>query len=147
MSRKVVCDIVGLCIVAIGTILAVWALIPFDVLGNAKVVAMIATPTLIGAALYTWYVSKTGQKNDTDAWMGLTLFSPLIGAVSFAIDVLVGSIHGHYSNFVQAASHAGGPFGIVVTVLICPIGTIISAGSWARSALLDHFFSNTVDEV
>jgi hypothetical protein len=70
--------------------------------------------------------------------MGLTLFTPLIGAVFFAIDVFVGSTTGSYSNFVQAACHAGGPFGIVITALICPVMTIVAAGSWMRSALLDR---------
>lgn len=136
MNRRVICDVAGLSVVALGTVLAVWALTPFDVLGNAVIVVLVAPPLLMVAALYTWYVSKTGQKKDTVAWKGLTLSSPLIGAVSFAIDVFVGSTHGHYSNIVQAAFHAGGPFGILVTVLICPIMTIIAAGSWVRSRLL-----------
>jgi len=140
MNRGVVCDLAGLCVVAIGTVLTVWALAPFRVLGSARVVGFVATPILIGAALYTWHGTKAGRENDAEAWIGLTLSTLPIGAVFFAIDVFIGSTHGHYSSFIQAAGHAGGPAGIVLTVLICPIGTIICAGSWVRSLFLDRFF-------
>ena len=68
-----------------------------------------------------------------------TIFSPLIGAMSFAVDVFTGSTAGHYDNFVQAAFHAGSPFGIVLTLIICPVGTIICLGSWVRCGLIQHF--------
>jgi hypothetical protein len=132
------CDIAGLSAVALGSVLAIWALTPFDVLGNSKIVCLITAPVLIGVALYTWYASKEVRNKDAEWWRNLTLITPFIGAISFTIDVFVGSTSGSYANFVQAGFHAGGPLGIPVTVSIFPATTIIGAGSWLRSSLLEH---------
>lgn len=137
---RVICDVAGLAVVVVGTGVVVWVLVSFDVLNDPWVAGLIAAPTLIGTTLYTWYASKAGQDFDTEKWMAGTLSTPLLGAVFFAIDVFIGSTHGHYANFVQAAFRAGSPFGILLTMLVCPIGTIICAGSWMRSALLDRLF-------
>jgi hypothetical protein len=131
---------VGLIIVVAGAAAAVWILSYYGVLTDRWIAGPIAAPILSAAALFTWYVSKDGLKADTEAWKMGTIFTPLLGAMSFGVDVLIGSTHGNYANFVQTAFHAGGPFGIVVTVLICPIGTIICAGSWARRGLMDVWF-------
>jgi heme/copper-type cytochrome/quinol oxidase subunit 3 len=135
-----ICDIAGLSVVVAGTVLAVWALAPFDVLGNARIVAAIAAPVLVVASLCAWYVSKGGRKKNVEWWRNLAIGTPLIGAMFFAVDVFVGSTNGAYTNFVQAGFHAGGPFGITITVLVCPLTTIVAAGSWVRSSLQEHFF-------
>jgi len=141
MSKlRMICDVAGSALVVVGSGVAVWVLAYFEVLSEPWITAFIAAPILVGAALWTWYASKAAQDFDTEKWMAGTLSTPLLGAASFAIDVFIGSTHGHYANFVQAAFQAGSPFGILLTVLICPIGTIICAGSWVRSALLDRWF-------
>jgi len=126
--------------VILGSALAVWALVPFDVLGNPKIVGLIAAPILVVATLFVWHVSEQGRNKDADWLRNLTISTPFVGAISFGIDLLVGSTNGSYTNFVQTASHAGGPFGIVITVLICPISTIVAAACWVRSTLLERFF-------
>lgn len=139
-ALRLTCDTAGLVVVAAGTCSAVWFLVYFGVLNSPWITAAIALPVLLGATLYVWYVTQAGRKTDAENWLYGTIFTPLFGAMSFAIDVFIGSSNGHYSNFVQAGFHAGGPFGIVLTVCICPIGTVICAGSWARSSLLDRWF-------
>jgi hypothetical protein len=133
-------DIAGLFTVVASTGLAVLGLTYFGIFSAPWIAEIIAAPILVGATLYAWYVSEGGRRADTETWMMGTIFTPLFGAMSFAIDVFTGSTTGHYSNFVQAAFHAGSPFGILLTVMICPIATIICAGSWVRRSLLDRFF-------
>ena len=135
---RLLSDSAGLCTVILGSFLAVWGLSPFKVLGNPEIVGVIATPALAIAALCTWYVSMEGRHKNAGWWRNLTLSTPLIGAVFFTVDMLVGSTNGPSTNPVQAGFHAGGPFGIVVTLLVCPITTIVSAGSWVRSSLLER---------
>lgn len=70
---------------------------------------MIFAPALAGAALYAWYASEKGKIAATEEWMLGTLLSPLVGAVFFAIDIFVGSMSGHYANFVQQPSMPARP--------------------------------------
>lgn len=108
------------------------------VLDSVLVAGLIAVLVLVGIALYVWYVSEGGRKADSDKWKAGTIFTPFLGTMFFAIDVFIGSSSGHYDSFIQAALHAGGPFGIVLTVLTCPVATIICLGSWVRSSLLER---------
>ena len=130
----------GLVIVETVAIAVVWALAYCGVVSDTKIITLIAIPALALVALYAWYIDEKAKKVNTEAWRAGLIGTLLLGAVSFAIDVFIGSTHGHYSNFVQTAFHAGGPAGIVVTVLICPIGTAVCAGSYVRGLLLDRFF-------
>jgi small-conductance mechanosensitive channel len=138
-AHRLISDIAGLTAIASAAASVTWALTYFKVLSSPLITALIGVPILAGVALYVWYVSVEGRKADAEQWMMGTIFTPFIGAISFAIDVLVGSTGGHFDNFVQAAFHAGSPFGIVLTVFICPVGTIICLGGWLRCGLLQHF--------
>jgi hypothetical protein len=125
--------------VVLGTAASVWGLTAVEVIGSPWITTAIAEPVMIAGALYAWHVHEKLKEADPERWMMGTIFAPLLGAISFAIDVFTGSTHGNYDNFFQAAFHAGGPFGIVVTVLICPIGTIICMGGWVRGSILERF--------
>jgi len=59
------------------------------------------------------------------------IISLICGAIFFSIDVLVGSSDGHYETFIEAASHSG-LLGLPLTILVCPVGTIVAFGSWLR---------------
>ena len=111
------------------------------------VVGMIAEPVVILAALFAWHVGEKMRKFDANQWRGAAVSTPLIGAVFFAIDIFIGSGNGHYDNLFQAGFHAGSPFGVFATVLVCPIGTIISIGGWIRCSILERFESNHEIEV
>ena len=118
-------DIAGLSAVAAATVAVSWALTYSQVLNSPWIATLVAVPILTGASLFSWYLNTSGRTATAEQWMMGTIFSPLIGAMSFAVDVFTGSTAGHYDNFVQAAFHAGSPFGIVLTLIICPVGTII----------------------
>ena len=142
-ALRLTCDAVGLIVVSAGTGAAVWFLAYVCVLCSPWITTAIALPVLLVVTLYVWYATKAGRETDAENWLYGTIFTPLFGAMSFAIDVFIGSSNGHYSSLVEAGFHAGGPFGIVLTVCICPIGTVICAGSLARSSLLDRLFPKT----
>ena len=132
-----ICDLAGLATVAAASAAFLHALVWTNVLSDFWIVFLIALPCMAGASLWAWYVNESARNADAEKWLMGVLFTPLFGAISFAIDVFTGSTNGHYDNFVQAAFHAGSPFGIVLTVLICPVGTILCIGGWVRSVLIE----------
>jgi hypothetical protein len=135
-------ETLALAAVAAATAASVWALVAVQVIDSPLIIVTIAEPVMIMAALHAWHGHKKSRNAGAENWMAGTILTPLLGAASFAIDVFVGSFHGTYSNFFQAGFHAGGPFGIVVTVLICPIATIICLGGWIRCSILERFGPN-----
>lgn len=129
-------EIGGLAATVGGSAAVVYALFYAGVVSQPAVVVLIALPCMAGASLWAWHVSEKGRLMDAGQWLGGMVVTPVLGAVSFAIDVFVGSMHGEYASFIEAALHAGGPFGVVLTALICPIGTLICLGGWVRTGLL-----------
>jgi hypothetical protein len=97
---------------------------------------LIALPFLVGACLWVWHISEKTRNWKSNIWGYALLFTPIVGAISFAIDVLIGGSNGHYKTFLEAASYAGSPFGFPLTVLICPVATFIAFGSWIRCVIL-----------
>jgi len=135
ISRSCLPDAIGLAVIALSSWLVVWALFSLQGLTSPLTAWIIALPFLAGGSLYLWYGSAKIKGLTLDQWGVAALFSPFLGAVSFAIDVLVGSSNGPYKTFIEAATHAGSPMGFPLTIIICPIGTIIALGGWARSAV------------
>lgn len=132
-------EVSALVIVAVATAASVWALAAVQVIDSPLIIGAIAEPVMILAALCAWHAGEKTRKTDAEEWRSGVIFTPLLGAVFFAIDVFVGSDHGHYINFFQAGFHAGGPFGILVTILVCPVGTIVCVGGWVRCSILEHY--------
>jgi hypothetical protein len=129
-------DATGLAAVALASGAASAALYSMRAIHHPWIIWMIATPCLVAASLWLWHGDKKTQTWDQEEWSALAIFTPLFGAMSFGIDVMVGSSNRTYRTFLEAASHAGSPFGFPLTVLICPIGTILALGGWARCAII-----------
>ena len=132
----------ALAIVALAAAASVWGLAAVQVIDSISITMMIAEPLMIMAALYAWHAGEKTRNFEAEQWRGGVIFTPLLGAVFFTIDVFIGSGHGHYDNFFQAGFHAGGPFGIFATLLVCPVGTIICMGGWVRCSILERFGPN-----
>jgi len=124
--------------VAIGTAAVIWALSATHVDDSPTVTALIALPAMIGIALYSWHVHENISRADSARWRSGAVFTVLLGAVFFVIDAFVSSTSRHYDSFFQAAFHAGSPFGIFLTMLVSPIGTIVCVGGWIRCAILER---------
>src|SRR5215469_12765499 len=84
-------------------------------------IGLVAYVVLAGMALYVWHSDKVPAKTPS-AWLIFATVTVLVGAISFAVDVFVGSsaMHGPVHSFLDAAEHAGSHFGFPLTVLICP---------------------------
>jgi hypothetical protein len=144
--QRVLCDVAGAVTVCLATLLAVVALCSLGVFRNGVVVWLVACLILEGASFYMWYASSKAQKMDSGEWLAGVIFTPLVGAAFFAIDVFTGSAHGQYNSFIESASHAGSPFGIVLTIAVCPVGTILCAGGWVRTELRERLLPVSMTE-
>ena len=71
-------------------------------------------------------------------WLGVVGFSILLGAVFFGIDVLIGSQFHPSSSLLEAATQAGGPFGFMFTLIVCPGITVYALGGFLVSLFRDH---------
>ena len=125
-------DILGVTTVAVASGAVAAGLYGMHVVSEPWIVWLIALPFLIGACLWVWHGSKRTRDWDSEKRGYAVILTPLFGAISFAIDVMVGSSNGHYKSFLEAASHSGSPIGFPLTVLICPVGTVVALGSWLR---------------
>jgi hypothetical protein len=92
---------------------------------------------LAGFALYIWHkdppveiLAEPGQ------WALAILASVLLGSVSFAIDIFVGSTSNPGLSPIEAGRKAGSPFGFPLTVLLCPGFTMVAIAGLMRALLL-----------
>ena len=136
ITKSALADVAGIAAIALASGAVAAALFRSQAISEPWLVWLIALPFLAGASLWAWHVSENLRNWESDKWGYALVFTPLAGAVSFAIDAMIGSSNGHYKSFLEAASHAGSPVGFPLTILICPIGTLISFGSWIRSVIL-----------
>jgi hypothetical protein len=91
------------------------------------------------AALYVWHNNKFYDTTPS-GWLIFAAVSIPGAAISFAIDVLVGSsvMHGPAHSFLEAAEHAGSPFGFLMTILICPCFTMLAVAGSIRALILSN---------
>jgi peptidoglycan biosynthesis protein MviN/MurJ (putative lipid II flippase) len=143
-SARGICDVAGLAMIAVGAAAFLYALAWAKILDQPGTALLIALPCMIGAALWAWYVSEKGRKLDENEWLNGLIVTLILGVVFFVIDLFMGSTHGQYDNLVQAAFHAGSPFGIVLTLAVCPAGTLICLGGWVRTSLRNRFNSAAI---
>jgi hypothetical protein len=131
MKSDAVPDIVGVTAIALASGAVVAALYRAHVLSQPWLFWLIALPLLIGASVYAWYGSDRTCDWNSRKWGHALILSLLFGIIFFAIDVLVGDLSRHYKTFLEAASHSG-LLGLPLTILVCPVGTVIALGSWVR---------------
>ncbi|HLJ78105.1 MAG TPA: hypothetical protein VKT75_11865 [Acidobacteriaceae bacterium] len=132
MKSDAVPDIVGVAAVALASGAVVAALHRMRAVSQPWAFWLVALPLLVGASVWAWYGSDRTSSWDRRKWGYAAIGSLLCGTVFFAIDVLVGSLDGHHKTFLEAASHSG-MLGLPLTILVCPVGTVIAFGGWLRS--------------
>jgi hypothetical protein len=93
------------------------------------------------AALLSWHSENRPAR--TKSLIGLAVGSVVLGILFFGVDVLVGSLHGSYHSVIEDAGHAGGPFGIIATLFVCPGLTIFAAASAVRARYVTRKDSDT----
>jgi len=94
----------------------------------------IGFPVLAICALLLWH-DKRWPADPQDA-LQYGLLSIPAGGISLMVDFLVGSSMGPQLPFRYAIWQAGSPFGIILTICICPGFTIVALAGAARGFLL-----------
>ena len=92
-------------------------------------------------ALICWYFWHSDKlPNKTTNWLWFVPGSIVLGGIFFGVDMMIG--HFNYPDIpvVDAAKKAPGPFGLILTLAVCPGLTIISLASLARSLFASKFF-------
>jgi len=95
----------------------------------------------LGAAgMYAWR-SERAPRTAADG-LYAAAGSIVVGAIFLAIDVGIGKFFHRDLSYLQAAMTVRSPFGFALTVIACPIGTILSLGGaarvWVRHALVGN---------
>lgn len=84
----------------------------------------------VTAILY-WHTERAPQT--VRAWRNYTLWSVVVGILFFLVDLAVGQVVGAGAEPLPVG---GGPFGIVLTLLVCPFFTMICLAGLIRAAFM-----------
>jgi hypothetical protein len=125
-------DAIALILIAIQLAALLWWLLPDD--GTLFITGVVAYGVLVVAALAMWY-GKEAEKF-SDAYESIKLFfgSVLLGCLSFAVDIIVGSFEYPDVSPIRAGTKVGSPLGFILTVFLCPGISMIAVASIFRSA-------------
>jgi hypothetical protein len=129
----VLADAIGFVLIAGQLAVAVHWLVPDD--GTRLVPGILAYGVLVAVAIVMWHGKEAERFSDANDWLGVFFGSILLGAMSFAVDVLIGSSeYPGISPFI-AGTKVGSPFGFLLTIFLCPGMTMVAVGSIARCFL------------
>jgi hypothetical protein len=94
----------------------------------------IGYPVLGVAGVLVWH-SEKWPHDVIDAFAGV-IASAVLGATFFGIDLMIGSGEAPNAPIQYAVWHSGGPFGIMLTICVCPGTTLVALGGTVRELLL-----------
>jgi len=127
-------DAIGLGLIAVELTVLFWWLVPND--GTRFITGIIAYGVLAALALAIWHGKDAKRFSDAYDWAGVFAGSVLLGALSFGVDMFVGSLdHPGMSPFV-AGTKAGSPLGFIFTIFVCPGITMVAVAGFVRSFLV-----------
>jgi hypothetical protein len=99
---------------------------------------------LVMAGLFVWH-QRSFSPQPESSWpessgdyLNFALASVGIGAISFAADILIGSMNHPDLSLIQAGTHAGGPFGFIITLFICPAMTFVMLAGALRQFYVER---------
>jgi uncharacterized membrane protein YkvI len=96
---------------------------------------IVAYGILAVVALIVWHGKKWPK--ETREVLKAVFGSFLLGGAFFAIDLTLGHFLHPDLPLIQAAEHSGGPFGFGLTVLVCPVMTVVVLAGYFRAIFLD----------
>jgi len=133
--RLLTSDAVGILVIGAQVYWIVRWLLPDA--GSRLTVGILAVIVLTGLALYFWHKEPPmALLSSPRDWALAVTTSVVMGALSFGIDVLVGSINNPNLPLIKAGTRAGSPFGFPLTVVICPGFTVLAVAGLLRALLL-----------
>ena len=105
--------------------------------GYRLVWGILAFGVLAASAMYAWHSKKLVEAiSDQADWAAVIGLLFLAGAVSFGIDMIIGSINNPGLSPIDAGTRAGSPFGFPLTIFLCPGVTFIATSGLIRSYLV-----------
>lgn len=121
-------------IVGTATLAFLVAVVARIAFGPSEWVVMTAIGFAI-AAPCAWYIWRGAKANeDLTACLHGALSSVVVGGIFLLIDTSIGRGKSPGASIWEDAQHSGSPFGIVLTLAICPGSTCIFLAGAARAA-------------
>lgn len=133
--RAVSAEAVGIATAGLAGGSALWSISRFGEV-DVPVFLWFLAPGALGIATPFFVRGRKVSQFDTGHWMKLVAGTLLLGAAFFAVDFVIASSEGHYRTIIDAALHAGSPFGAPLTILVCPVGTSLALGGLLRHLAL-----------
>jgi hypothetical protein len=123
---KIAEDAVGLAVLA-GEFAVAKLLIPSADMSLAAWLGLFSIVAMV--ALASWHSTKAPQKSL--GWLQIIAASVVLGAISFAVDILIGHLDHPNLPLIEAGAEA--PFGFFLTLVFCPGMTVIAVAALVRS--------------
>lgn len=127
-------DAIGLLVLAILAALVAWVIAAVYNTQNAVWAFIVGLPILGICALIAWHSNKWPA--DWQTVLIFALGSILVGAAFLLTDGLIGGSTDPQVPFRNAIWRAGSPFGILLTIAVCPCFTLIALSGTVRGLLL-----------
>jgi hypothetical protein len=83
-----------------------------------------------------WHGKEAKRFSDASDWAGAVFGSILLGALSFGVDILIGTVIHPGMSPIEAGTQAGSPFGFILTIFLCPGVTMVALAGLVRSFLV-----------
>jgi hypothetical protein len=131
ISRTIVADLVGLGVLA--AFLSVAMLIFGVSTSRHEFLGILFALAVIAVGM--WHVEKSPYAQASQC-IWATICSVGLGAIFFGVDMIVGHWNHPELPLIQAAMKSPGPLGFALTVIACPISTIIAMASTVRCWIL-----------
>jgi hypothetical protein len=133
-DAPVLADVIGLVLIAGQLAFAVYWLVPDD--GTRLFAGIVGYGVLVAVALMMWHGKDAEKFSDAHDWAGVFIGSILLGAMSFAVDIMIGSSEYPGISPFKAGTKVGSPFGFILTIFLCPGITMVATASILRSFLV-----------
>jgi hypothetical protein len=127
-------DAIGLLVLAVLAGFVAWLVAVVYSKEDAVWAWSLGFPVLAVCGLFAWHNDK--WPTDPRYAFLYALGSILVGAAFVAIDAVVSTSSYPQLPFRDAIWHAGGPFGIVLTIAICPGFTLVGLAGAVRALLV-----------
>jgi|HubBroStandDraft_1064217.scaffolds.fasta_scaffold1208137_1 hypothetical protein len=132
--HRSVADAIGLLVLAVLAGFVAWLVAVVYGKEDAVWAWCLGFPVLAVCGLFAWH-SEKWPTEPQDALI-YALGSIFVGAAFFAIDAVTSTSRYPQLPFREAIWHAGSPFGIVLTIAICPCFTLVALAGAARALLV-----------
>jgi hypothetical protein len=129
--RRIMADAIGVFVLAVLAAVVAWLLATVYGKENAIWAWSLGFPFLAVSGLIAWHNHKW-PTDPQDAFL-YALISIPVGLLFLAVDAIVGGSDQPQLKFRDAIWHAGSPFGIVLTIAICPGFTLVGVAGAARA--------------